>query len=68
MALYVSGVRDLGLRIDGDQPYREFGFAKASDGAECLKGPVVKLDDGDLAMSTTDAQNGVLNPKENNDA
>ena len=32
------------------------------------KGPVVKLDDGDLAMSTTDAQNGVLNPKENNDA
>lgn len=68
MDLYIKGVNDLGMALDEEAPYQDFGLKKARDGAEPLKGRTVLVKGGDLATATADAQQGVLNPKEETDS
>jgi hypothetical protein len=63
MQLFADGVNELGLDIDEDQPYREFGFARARNPSRRLRGrPVVLAGDG-AATSTTEALEGASNPR-----
>lgn len=64
MALYCQGVNDLGLEIDAEAPYHDFGLPRAREGAERLKGRAIIVDAGNLAIATADAQDGVKNPKD----
>lgn len=68
MDLYIKAVNDLGMSLDDEAPYQDFGLKKARDGAEPLKGRTVLVKGGDLATATADAQQGVLNPKEETDS
>lgn len=63
MDLFDRAVNRLGLDIDSDQPYREFGFAKARHAAKKLRGAPVTLTSDAATVSTSDALRGVDNPK-----
>lgn len=61
MDLYDAGVNKLGLEIDQDSVYREFGFPKARQDGKRLKGePVIVAGDA-ATVSTADAQDGEKN-------
>lgn len=63
MEAYVRAVNELGLEIDADSAYREFGFAKARHADHRLRGAPVPVAADAAAVSTTDALDGVDNPK-----
>lgn len=64
MTLIKSAVNDLGMEIDADSVYREMGIARARDKSKRLPGKPVVLAGDAAATSTTDANRGVQNPKE----
>lgn len=64
MGLYTSAVNDLGLEVDADSAYREFGLARARNANKRIPGKPVVLAGDAAATSTTDANRGVSNPKE----
>ncbi len=63
MQLYVQAVNELGMNIDEDQPYEEFGFAKARDPNKRLNGKAQILSADAKAVSNASAVEGVENPK-----
>ena len=63
MSLFDAGVNKLGLEIDADQAMREFGFSKARHADHRLRGAPVPVAASAAAVSTTDALDGVDNPK-----
>ena len=64
MNQYKAAVNDLGLEIDADSAYREFGLARARNANKRIPGKPVVLAGDAAATSTTDANRGVQNPKE----
>ena len=60
----VSAVNDLGMEVDADSVYRETGIARARDKSKRIPGKTVVLAGDAAATSTTDAVEGVENPKE----
>jgi phage gp29-like protein len=64
MSLYVSATNDLGLTIDQDQIYEEFGFERARTPDKAAPGKAQLLSGDALAISNADAIEGVDNPKE----
>lgn len=64
MNQYKAAVNELGLEIDQDSAYREFGLARARDKSKRIPGKPVVLAGDAAATSTTDANRGVQNPKE----
>lgn len=63
MDLYDKGVNRLGLEIDSDAPYREFGFPRARHASKRLRGAPVTLAGDAAAVPTSDALEGADNPK-----
>lgn len=63
MALYVSAVNDLGLEVDADAAYREFGLPRARHSSKRIPGKPVTLSGDAAATSTSDAVDGAENPK-----
>lgn len=63
MSLFDAGINRLGLEICADQAMREFGFAKARHADHRLRGAPVPVAADAAAVSTTDALDGVDNPK-----
>lgn len=64
MDLYDRAVNKLGLAIDQDATYREFGFPRARSANKALKGEAILLAADGASTSTTDALQGKENPKE----
>ena len=64
MGLYKDAKNELGLEIDRDSAFREFGLARARNKSNSIPGKPVVLAGDAAATSTTDANRGVSNPKE----
>lgn len=58
MRLYDMAINKLGMVIDEDQPYKEFGFVKARDPSKRLKGEVQILGSEDRAAPTVPSSDG----------
>lgn len=63
MKLYDDGVNKLGLEIDAEQPYREFGFAKAR-GNNKLRGQREVLGPQDISVGGVNSDTTAENPAE----
>ena len=63
MKLYDDGVNKLGLEIDAEQPYREFGFAKAR-GNNKLRGQREVLGPQDVSVGGVNSDTTAENPAE----
>lgn len=63
MKLYDDAVNRLGLSVDEDAPYREFGICRARDPEKQLRGAPVVLAADAAATSSAEAVDGVDNPK-----
>ena len=63
MKLYTAGVNELGLEVDADSAYREFGFARARTAERRIPGKPVLLAADGAAASTAAANEGIKNPK-----
>lgn len=64
MELFIKGVNDLGLPIDEDQIYEEFGFEKARDPEKAIPGMVQVIRADAKSVSNAEATAGVENPKQ----
>jgi len=64
MTLYCKGTNELGLAIDQDQIFEEFGFERARTQEKAAPGKTQIIRDGDSTLSTAEALQGVDNPKE----
>lgn len=63
MGLMDDAVNRLGLEVDADQAYREFGLQRARHSAKKLRGAPVTLAGDAATTSTADALDGESNPK-----
>lgn len=64
MGLFKSAVNELGLDVDQDQIYREFGLIKSRNPEKRVPGKPVPVAADAATVSTTDAVRGVENPKD----
>lgn len=64
MKLYDDGVNKLGLKIDSEQPYREFGFAKARSDKQALRGSFNILGPQDQAIGGPTDETTLDNPNQ----
>ena len=64
MGLYDKAVNQLGLKIDREQPYREFGFAKARSDEQALRGTFKILGPQDQAVGGPSDEATLENPNQ----
>ena len=64
MGLFKTAVNDLGLDVDQDQIYREFGLIRSRNPEKKTPGKPVPVAADAATVSTTDAVRGVENPKD----
>ena len=68
MDLYIKATNDLGLSIDEDQVYQEFGFDKARDPQKAIPGKAQIISGDAKSVSNAEATAGVTNPKKESDS
>ena len=64
MGLFKTAVNDLGLDVDQDQIYREFGLIRSRNPEKKTPRKPVPVPADAATVSTTDAARGVENPKD----
>jgi len=64
MNIYTHAVNDLGLDVDRDQVFKEFGLQRARSAKDTIRGKAVTVADGAATVSATTASAGVDNPKD----
>ncbi len=64
MGLFRAAVNELGLDVDQDQIYREFGLIRSRNPEKKTPGKPVPVPADAATVSTTDAVRGVGNPKD----
>lgn len=64
MKLFSTAINELGLEVDRDQIYREFGIIRARDPQKKTPGKPIPIGSGGAAVPTVEAVEGVHVPKD----